>query len=139
MRWLNSITNSMGTNLSKFQETVGFTDSSVGKESACNTGDSSSIPWSGRSPGEGIGYLLQYSYLENFMDRGAWQATVHGVTKSQTRLSTQHTGLLHLYSEYTHIHECVHVYGGGWACISNIKGTHIYIHVDSYDTSLMII
>ena len=62
MRWLNSITNSMGTNLSKFQETVGFTDSSVGKESACNTGDSSSIPWSGRSPGEGIGNPLQYSW-----------------------------------------------------------------------------
>ena len=63
MRWLNSITNSMGTNLSKFQETVGFTDSSVGKESACNTGDSSSIPWSGRSPGEGIGYPFQYSWV----------------------------------------------------------------------------
>ena len=104
-----------------------------------NAGDAGSIHGSGRSPEVGNGNLLQYSYLENFMDRGAWQATVHGVTKSQTRLSTQHTGLLHLYSEYTHIHECVHVYGGGWACISNIKGTHIYIHVDSYDASLMII
>ena len=42
---------------------------------------------SGRSPGEGIGYPLQYSCLENPMDRGAWQATVHGVTKSLTGLS----------------------------------------------------
>ena len=49
-----------------------------------------SIPGLGRSPGEWNGYLLQYSYLENFMDRGAWQATVHGVAKSRTRLSNFH-------------------------------------------------
>ena len=52
--------------------------------SAGNTGDTSSIPGSGRSPGGGNGNPLQYSFLENPMDRGAWQATVHGVTKSQT-------------------------------------------------------
>ena len=46
-----------------------------------------SIPGLGRSPGEGNGYPLQYSYLENSMDRGAWEATVPGVIKSQTRLS----------------------------------------------------
>ena len=46
-----------------------------------------SIPWSGRSPGEGHGNPLQYSCLENPMDRGAWWATVHRVAKSQTRLS----------------------------------------------------
>ena len=46
---------------------------------------------SGRSPGERHGYTLQYSHLENSMDRGAWQATVHGVTKSQTLLSNYHT------------------------------------------------
>ena len=46
--------------------------------------DAGSIPGSGRSPGEGNGNPLQYSYLGNPMDRGAWQATVHGVTKSQT-------------------------------------------------------
>ena len=53
---------------------------------------------------------------------------------------TEHTGLLHLYCEYTCIHECVHVYGNGWVCISNIKDTHthIYVHVDSYNASLMI-
>ena len=58
-----------------------------GKDSACNVEDLGSIPGLGRSPGEGDGYLLQYSFLENSMDRGAWRATVHGITKSQTRLS----------------------------------------------------
>ena len=69
----------------------GFPDGSDGQESACNAGDPSSIPESGRSPGEGNGNPLQYSCLENSMDRGAWQATVHGVAKSQTRLSDQQT------------------------------------------------
>ena len=55
--------------------------------SACNAGDPGSIPGSGRSPGEGNGNPLQYSCLENPMARGAWWATVHGVAKSQTRLS----------------------------------------------------
>ena len=57
------------------------------KASACNAGDLGSIPGLGRSPGEGIGNPLQYSCLENPMDRGAWWATVHGVAKSRTRLS----------------------------------------------------
>ena len=56
-------------------------------ESAYNAGDSGSIPGSGRSPGEGNGNPLQYSCLENSIDRGTWWATVHGVTKSQTQLS----------------------------------------------------
>ena len=60
----------------------GFTDSSVGKESACNTGDSGSVPGLGRSPGGGKSYLLQYSGLENSMD-----CRVHGVPKSQMQLS----------------------------------------------------
>ena len=57
------------------------------QKTACDAGDAGLIPGSGRSPGEGNGYPLQYSYLENCMDRGAWQATVHGVTKSQIPLS----------------------------------------------------
>ena len=61
--------------------------SSDGKASAHNEGDPGSIPGSGRSPGEGNGIPLQYSCLENPMDEGAWWATVHGVPKSQTRLS----------------------------------------------------
>ena len=56
------------------------------KEPACNAGDLGSIPGLGRAPGEGNGNPLQYSCLENSMDGGAWQATVHGVAKSQTRL-----------------------------------------------------
>ena len=55
--------------------------SSVGKESACIAGVLGLIPGSGRSPGEGNGNPLQYSCLENSMDRGTWQATVHGVTR----------------------------------------------------------
>ena len=61
-----------------------FPGGSDGKESACNAGDPGSNPGSGRSPGEGNGYPFQYSCLENSMDREAWQATVHGVEKSQT-------------------------------------------------------
>ena len=63
---------------------VGFPGGSDGKESACNAGDSGSVPGLGRYPGEGNGNILQYSCLENSMDRGAWQALVHGVTKSCT-------------------------------------------------------
>ena len=54
------------------------------KESACSAGDPGLIPGSGRSPGEENGNPLQYSYLEKPMDRGAWQATVHGVTRVRT-------------------------------------------------------
>ena len=65
----------------------GLPCSSNGKESACNTGDLGSIPGSGRSSGEGDGKPLQYSWLENPMDRGAWQATIRGIAQSWTRLS----------------------------------------------------
>ena len=63
---------------------MSFPGGSDSKESACNAGGLGSIPGSGRSPGEGKVYPFQYSCLENPMDRGAWWATVHGVTKSQT-------------------------------------------------------
>ena len=62
----------------------GFPGGSDGKESACNVGDLGSIPGSGRSPGEEIGYPLQYSCLGIPMGSGARQATVHGVAKSWT-------------------------------------------------------
>ena len=61
-----------------------FPGGSDGKESACNAGDPGSIPGLGRSPGEGNGYLLQYSCLEKSIDREVWQARVHGVAKNQT-------------------------------------------------------
>ena len=65
---------------------MGFPGGSTGKESTCNAGELGSIPGLGRSHGEGKGYLLQYSGLENYMD-----CIVHGVTKIQTRLSDFHT------------------------------------------------
>ena len=68
-------------------EHVGASCGSDGKESTCNEGDWGSIPGWGRSLGEGSGFPLQYSCLENSMDRKAWQATVHGVAKSWTHLS----------------------------------------------------
>ena len=69
---------------------------SDGKESTCNEGDLGSIPGLGRSPREGNGYALQYSCLENSMDRGAWQSMVHGVAKSWTRLGDFH---FHLWGD----------------------------------------
>ena len=74
--------------------------SSVGKESDyCNAGEPGMIPGSGRSPGEENGNPLQYSFLENPMARGAWRATVHGVTESDM-------------TEYTHTHTT------GWSSLS---------------------
>ena len=68
---------------------MGFPHSSVGKESACNAGDPGSIPESGRSPGEGNLNPLQCSCLENPIDRGAWQATVHEVARVKCNLATK--------------------------------------------------
>ena len=66
------------------------THTSDGKESACNAGGPGSIPGLGKCPGEGNGNPLRYSCLKNSMDRGAWRATVHGVAKNQTWLSSFH-------------------------------------------------
>ena len=66
---------------------IGFPSGSDGKESAFNEGDLGSIPGLGISLGEGNGNPLQYSCLENSMDREAWQATVYGIAKSWTQLS----------------------------------------------------
>ena len=77
----------MGRILSKIVEehlAEGFLGGSDSKGYACTSGDQGSIPGLGRCPGEWSGYPLQYSCLENPMDRGAFWATVHGVTKSRT-------------------------------------------------------
>ena len=67
-------------------QSLGSPGGSDSKESTCNVGDLGSIPGLERSPGEGNGYPLQYSCLENYVDRGAWRATVQRFAKSQTRL-----------------------------------------------------
>ena len=68
---------------------MGFPYGSAGKESACNVGDVGLIPGLGRSPGEGKGYPLQCSGPENPMDRGAWQAIGHLVTRVRHDLATK--------------------------------------------------
>ena len=81
-----------------FTVALGFLDfpgGSDGKVSVYNAGDLGSIPGSGRTPGEGNGNPLQYYCLENPLDRGAWEATVHGVAKSWTRLSDFTHSLTH--------------------------------------------
>ena len=70
-------------------ESSGFPGGASGKEPTSNVGDLGSIPGLGRSPGGGYGNPLQYCCLENPMDRGAWWARVHGVTKNRTRLSDE--------------------------------------------------
>ena len=83
---LNALGLSLHVQYGKYEK-QGFPAGSDGKESACSARDPGSIPGLRRSPGEGNGYPLQYFCLEKFMDRGTWQATVHGVTKSGTQLS----------------------------------------------------
>ena len=84
--------------------TMGFPGGSDGKESACNARDVGSIPGSGRSPGEGNGYPLQYSCLDNSMDWGTWRATLHRVAESDTTeiLTQQHTWLYYTKSYIIH-------------------------------------
>ena len=82
-----SLSHIVNSNCSFLSSEEAFPCSSVGKGSACSAGDPGSIPGLGRSPGVGNGNRLQYPCLENLMDRGAWWAAVHGVTKSRTRLS----------------------------------------------------
>ena len=73
------------------ESVLGFPGRSVGKESTCNAVDLGLIPGLGKSPGGGHGNPLQYSCLENLMDRGTWWIAVHGVAKSRARLSDSHT------------------------------------------------
>ena len=84
MRWQGPLALCWGLSAGRWWSADFTEGGSDGKESACIVGDLGSIPGWGRSPGEGNGNLLQYSCLENSVDRGAWRATVHGVSKSRT-------------------------------------------------------
>ena len=86
----------------------GFTGGLVVKNLPANAGDVGSIPGVGRSSGGGHGNPLQYSCLENPMDRGAWWTTVHGVAKSWTRLSDFTFSLSFFLQIYIYIHVVVH-------------------------------
>ena len=105
-----------------------FPGGSVSKEPDCNTGDLGLIPESGRSPGEGNGDPLQYSCLENSMDRGAWGVTVHSVIKSLTQLKW-----LSMQAQQRHRHKgqaCGHREEKervGW--IERVALKHIHYHM----------
>ena len=99
----SGIAGSYGSSISSFLRNLwSFSGGSDGKVSAHNEGDPGLIPGLERPPGEGNGNPLQYSCLENSMDGGAWWATVHGVTKSWTRLRDLTS--LHLRSLHTVLH-----------------------------------
>ena len=85
---------------------LGFLSGSVVKNPLANSEDARDtgfVPGSGRSPGEGNGYSIQYACLKNSIDRGTWWATVHGVTKSQTRLNDTFTFKVLIWRDFQDI------------------------------------
>ena len=107
----------------------GFCGGPDGKESACNVGHPCLIPGLGWSPGEGHGYPLQYSYLQNSMDRGAWQATVHGVSKSRTWLSDWHFHFYFMYSRYqSFVGYVIYKYSYPWTTQLWTVQVHLYVN-----------
>jgi len=109
---------------------VGFPSGSAGKESVSNAGDVGLIPGSGRYPEEGNGYPLQYSCPENPMDRGAWQATVHRVTKSWTQLKQPSTNIwCHFYKQFI-------TWANNPICMCNQPFSHVWFFVTPTDYNL---
>ena len=95
--------------------------SSVGKESTCSAGDLGSIPGSGRSPGEENGISLQYSCLENHMDRGAWWARVHRVARIRHDLVTKHQSNINAPHKSHCLHKSSDSTGIMWSKASGIQ------------------
>ena len=115
----------------RLYDVKGFPGGSDGKESACKVGDPGSIPGSRRSSRERNGNPLQYSCLENPMDRAAWQATVHGVSKSQTWLSNQRLHNTFPVMLKVSFYSKVLGFNGFrklWVCIITMLETHIQFH-----------
>ena len=108
---------------------LGFPGRSHGKESACSAGDLGSIPGSERSPQEGHGNPLQCSFLESSIDRGAWRATVHGVTKSQHDWVTNTHSHTHTH---THTHAHAHTEVNVGCCTILFSTTVSAIKIFSY-------
>jgi len=106
-KWRKGLCNQIQSRVRDFLKSsiayVSFPGGSDSKESACNAGDLDTIPGLGRSLGEGNGNLLQYSCLENSMYKRAWQATIHGVTKSDMTKGQTLTMCVYIYI-HTYIH-----------------------------------
>ena len=104
-----------------------FPGGSDGEESACNAGDSGSIPGLGRSSGEGNGNRLQYSCLQNSMVRGAWRAAAHGVTKSQVWLSNWHFQFLSLSSERPFLTLYLELFFSNFLALHSYYNTYTFV------------
>ena len=102
---------------------MGFPGGSDGKESACSAGNLGSIPGLGRSPGEGSDYPLQYSCLENSMDKGAWQTTAHGISKSRPWLREWHFHCFLYKWESKYLAHNI---------IVKIQGYDVYVHTNRH-------
>ena len=108
----------------------GFPGVSDNKEFACSAGDLGSIPGLGRSPGEGNGNPLQYSYLKNPLDRGAWQATVHGFTMSRTPLSNK----MHPHIDSVQSLSCVWLFATLWTTVLSITNSQSLLKLKSIES-----
>ena len=124
--------------------TLGFPGGSLGKESTCNAedaGDLSSFPGLGRTAGGGHGNPLQYSCLENPMNREAWRATVHGVTKSQTRLKllSMHGCICHPSPKFHDCHFSFIWWNAPWFLLCDLPHCSGSMNLICYTTNMSLV